>query len=186
MARRSRRLPKFLEQPELHALIAAARESSPLDYALIIVLYYAGLRVGEVCALQWGDIGERRLHIRHGKGDKERYVPAHRKIREALDAVRPPDHLRHGWVFPSWQKVGHPLTTRWAQRTMERLCLEVGIEREKAHPHVLRHTFATGTYRAKRNLLATKRLLGHSSVQTTEIYTHLVTDDLEETVDALE
>lgn len=187
MARRPRQqLPKFLEQPELNALLAAAHASSPLDYAIVTVMAYAGLRVAEACALAWADIGEKTLFVRCGKGQKQRYVPIHAKVREALDACHDPVHSRQDWVFPSEKLPGRHLTTRWAQRVVARLCLQVGIEREKAHCHALRHTFGTNCYRKSHDLRAVQQLLGHSNVSTTEIYTHVVTDDLEETVDALD
>lgn len=187
MARRSRqKLPKFLEPAELNALLAAAHASSPLDYALVIVMAYAGLRVAEACALTWADIGEKTLFVRHGKGEKQRYIPIHRKLRDALGACRDPVHSRQDFIFPSVKLPGAHLTTRWAQRVVTRLCLRAGIDREKAHCHALRHTFGTACYRKSRNILAVQRLLGHSNVSTTQIYTHVVTDDLEETVDALD
>ena len=182
----ARELPKFLEPTELSGLLDAAQASSPIHYALVVVMAYAGLRVAEACALQWRDIGERRLLVRRGKGGKQRYVPLHPRLQAALEAVRPFNQERTDYIFPSNQRPGSPMTTRWAQRIVKRLCLSVDIEDERAHPHVLRHSFATNTYRAKRNILATQRLLGHASVATTQVYTHLVTDDLEETVDALE
>jgi len=181
-----RQLPKFLEPSELVALLAAAHDSHPRDYALVVIMAYAGLRVAEVCALTCGDVTERTVFVRHGKGDKQRYVPTHPKILQSLEAVREPVEVRTDYIFTSVRRPGRPMTTRWAQRTVERLCAAAGIPREKAHPHSLRHTAATNLLRKTGNLLFVQRFLGHASVATTQIYAHVVLDDLAEAVNRLE
>ena len=182
--RHSRRLPKFLGAADLTALLDAARASSPRDYALVCVLAYAGLRVAEAVGLQWGDILEDRLLVRHGKGDKERYVPLAPRLRAALADRREIPVLRHSPVFLS--RLRRPLSVRAAQHIIERLCLAAGIDRELAHPHSLRHTAATMLLRRTGNIRLVQRFLGHASIGTTEIYTHVVFDDLAEAVERLE
>jgi len=186
VARKSRRLPKFLGAADLTALLDAARTSSPRDYALVCVLAYAGLRVAEACALTWADISEDRLLVRHGKGDKERYVPLAPRLRAALADLdrREIPVLRHSPVFLS--RLRRPLSVRAAQHIIERLCLAAGIDRELAHPHSLRHTAATMLLRRTGNIRLVQRFLGHASIGTTEIYTHVVFDDLAEAVERLE
>jgi len=180
----ARHLPKFLEPGELRALLDTARESSPRDYALILCMSHAGLRVSEACALRWDDIADQHLLVRKGKGDKQRYVPLHPRLKSALAALRLFAILR-SQVFPG-RTLDKRLTSRAAELIVERLCAQMGIAREKAHPHTLRHTFATNVLRKSGNLLKVQRLLGHASVKTTEIYTHLVFDDLAEAIGLLD
>jgi integrase/recombinase XerC len=199
-----RGLPKFLDAGELRALLEAAEASGPRDLALVTVMAYAGLRVSEACALRWGDInpsfpedaslahGYGTLLVRQGKGGKQRLLPVHARVRRALDALlrnfgilrserARPDPA--DYVFP-----GHygRLTSRAAEYVIEGLCAAAGIAREKAHPHTLRHTFATNLLRETGNLILVQRSLGHASVSTTQIYTHLVFDDLADAIGRLD
>lgn len=178
------RLPQFLRPHELKALLAAARRSSPRDYALILAMSHAGLRVAEACGLRWGDIDDDTILVRRGKGDKQRLIPLHDRLKAALAQLPFLDESGDSPVFIS--RHGQALSTRRARQVVEGLCLEAGIERERAHPHVLRHTFATNALRKTGNLLVVQRLLGHASVSTTQIYTHLVLDDLRAAVELLD
>lgn len=192
-----RRLPKFLDAGELRMLLEAAEASGPRDLALVVLMAYAGLRVSEACRLRFGDVGERQILVRQGKGGKDRLLPVHPRVRRALEALRlfyisrsevphlTSPHIASPYVFPG-ATPGLPLTTRAAEYSIEALCAAAGIPREKAHPHTLRHTFATNLLRKTGNLILVQRSLGHSSVSTTQVYTHLVFDDLEEAVGQLD
>ena len=183
-ARARHALPTYLQPHELEALLAAARGSSPRDHALLTVMAYAGLRVAEACALTWGDIEERTLRVRHGKGDKERIVPLHPRVLEALAECREIPQKRNIYVFPG-QRPGRPLTTRAVQHLMVRLGTAAGLDRSKLHPHTLRHTAATMLLRRTGNLILVQRFLGHASVSTTQIYTHVALDELAAAVEQL-
>lgn len=196
MAGASRALPKFLDAGELRALLAAAEASGPRDLALVVLMAYAGLRVSEACSLRWGDInpsfpedaslapGYGTLLVRQGKGGKQRLLPVHGRIRRALEALRAQDSLPKRVILGNDRVFN--LSPRGARFLMERLCQKAAIHREKAHPHTLRHTFATNLLRETGNLILVQRSLGHASVSTTQIYTHLVFDDLAEAVARLD
>jgi len=204
------RLPEVLEEDELERFLAAAAASGPRDGALTMVMAYGGLRVAEACRLRWEDVPERAqsraaLHVRQGKGGKDRMVPVHPRLAASLEAwrsfdvaqdgaagtasplrktglLRSPDE--GGWVFPGRRR-GKQLTTRQAEYIVEQLGRAAGLARSKAHPHALRHTVATRLLRATGNLELVKTFLGHASVATTQIYTHLVVDDVAAGLDKL-
>ncbi|GBD12529.1 Tyrosine recombinase XerC [bacterium HR24] len=180
MARRRapRRLPEAPDDAQVQAIIARAEASGPRDLAAVLLMAYAGLRVSEVAKLRWDDVEGGVIRVRMGKGRKDRLVPAHPRVAEALLALRKMSLLRSAYVFPSPQDPRRPITTRALQYLVERLGREAGVPRRLLHPHALRHWFATTALRRSGNLEAVRRLLGHSSIQTTTVYTHLVLDDL--------
>jgi len=178
MARRRLRLPDCLSEDELARLLAAAEADGPRSLALVLLMAYGGLRVSEACRLRWDDIEGANAYVRMGKGRKDRVVPLHPRVLEALSALRKSHLLRSPYLFPSPKDPKRPITTRTAQYLVEDLCRRAGIPRRKAHPHALRHTAATRLLRATGNLELVRRFLGHASVSTTQVYTHLVTDDV--------
>jgi site-specific recombinase XerD len=123
-----------------------------------------GLRCQEMAGLDASDIDreQRVLHIRKGKGSKERDVPMHPDVLEALEALPVP---ASGVVFPMGN--GERIKPYTVSQYLNRYLRSVGIEKTA---HALRHTFATNVYRSTGDILLTQRLLGHSSVQTTQIY----------------
>lgn len=184
--RAPRRLPEVLDDAQLQALVHQAEASGPRDLSAVLLMAYAGLRVSEVARLRWDDIEGDVVRVRMGKGRKDRLVPAHPRVLEALQALRKSGILRSPWVFPSPRDPRRPITTRALQYLIERLGREAGLPRRLLHPHALRHTFATRVLRRSGNLEAVRRLLGHSSVATTQVYTHLILDDLARAVTALD
>jgi len=203
LIRQARRVPRALTKQEVYLLqrTAAARrqltearangEITPAvvtarrDEAILNLLLYTGIRVGELVALRVADVelSERKgkVIVRSGKGRKYREVPLHLEARKALRAyleVRPngeDDHLFLGQRGP--------LTARGVQFRLEEIGREAGV---RVTPHVLRHTFATRLLReAGVDLVTTATLLGHESVSTTAIYTQPNEADLEEAVGKL-
>ncbi len=183
MPRRSpKRLPEALDDPQLKALMASAQAAGPRALAAMLLMAYAGLRVSEVAKLRWDDVEGDVIRVRMGKGRKDRLVPAHPRVVEALSTLRKMSLLRSAYVFPSPKDPKRPVTTRALQYLIERLGRRAGLPRRLLHPHVLRHTFATRALRESGNLEAVRRLLGHASISTTQVYTHLVLDDLAQVV----
>ncbi|HUF79182.1 MAG TPA: tyrosine recombinase XerC [Thermoanaerobaculia bacterium] len=187
-------LPRHLRPGEIESLIEAAgepsgRTSDPSDQALgrrdraiLELLYATGLRVSELTGLDWPDLdlGARVLRA-FGKGGKERMVPFGREAERALRAwladwpevrqaagaaVRPEDEP----VFLNHR--GGRLTDRSVRRLVDRAVESAAIA-SGVHPHTLRHTFATHLLEAGADLRAIQELLGHSSLSTTQRYTHL-------------
>ncbi|HKS60042.1 MAG TPA: site-specific tyrosine recombinase/integron integrase [Thermoplasmata archaeon] len=173
--RRPERLPRYLTEEETHRLFEAVRES-PRDSAMLHVLAYAGLRVGELCHITLEDIEFERniLHIRSGKGDKDREVILEDHARAAIDrylterALAGDKSLR---LFPV-----SPVTV---ERVVRRAARLAEIPR-RVTPHILRHTLATALLSRGCDIRYIQKLLGHASVATTQIYTHVDTNALRE------
>jgi integrase/recombinase XerD len=180
LPRRTRRVPRTLSVAEVERLIAAAAGTTPRalrDAALVELLYGAGLRVGEAVALERAGIDlEHRLVRVTGKGEKERIVPVGRQAAEALRRYlargRPHLERRHRpELFLNAQ--GGPLSRAGAFLILRRLAARAGLEPERVHPHLLRHSFATHLLEGGADLRSVQELLGHADLATTEIYTHV-------------
>jgi len=184
MTRRQRRLPKFLEAGELGALLAVAHESSPRDYAIMLTMAKAGLRVSEVCTLEWRDVSEKRLLVRQGKGSKDRMVPLHYRLKTAIEELPKRREMGSTPVFLS--RTGRRLTRRAIQFLMERLASRAGIDREKAHPHSARHTFAVNLLEKGADIRTLQKLLGHRSISTTQTYLDLTDRHMEAAIGLLD
>jgi integrase/recombinase XerD len=180
--RRIRRLPRTLSAGEAERLIEAAAGTTPRalrDRALVELLYGAGLRVSEAVGLHRNGIDlEQRLVRCIGKGDKERIVPIGRQavtaLRQYLARGRPHLDVRHRpELFLNAR--GGPLTRAGAFLIVRRLAAKAGLDPERVHPHLLRHSFATHLLEGGADLRSVQEMLGHADLSTTELYTH-VTD----------
>jgi len=188
--RQRRPLPRFLYQEELEKLLAAPDAETPLglrDRALLEVLYATGVRVGELVGLTASECeGASELRI-VGKGGKERVAllgrPAQEAVRRYLEEGRPHLAARRTPGKESdrlfLNNRGGALTDRSARRVVHkhllRACAQHGIG-----PHALRHTFATHLLEAGADLRAVQELLGHASLSSTQIYTHVTRRRLRE------
>jgi tyrosine recombinase XerC len=182
----ARDLPDVLSIPEVTALVEAPDLSDPLgmrDRALLETLYSSGIRASELAGLQIRDVdlvgGTMRVL---GKRQKERIAYLGSAAVAALDAylrVRAelgrPDHNR---LFVNFR--GGPLTTRSVQRVVEKYVREVLPSGREISPHTLRHTFATHMLDGGADLRVVQELLGHESLASTQIYTHISIDRLKE------
>lgn len=173
-----RSLPDILTVAEVEQIIGATRN---LRYRVFLLATYSmGLRLSETLALQVGDIdGKRKLvHIRRGKGHKDRFVPLPNLTYQALRALWS-KHRNPCWLFPN--AVGSPERIRKAtthmdrggtQAAMKAVVEQCGIKK-KVSIHSLRHAFATHLLEKGLSLRHIQALLGHSSPVTTVRYTHL-------------
>ena len=173
--RGERHLPEILSQREVLRLLASLRN---VKHRVILALLYAGgLRVGEVVRLKVSDIDSERMliRVRQGKGRKDRYTLLPRSIlgdlRGYWKAYRPST-----WLFPGGRR-GRHLTERSVQNVFVRAVCAVGI-RKRVTVHTLRHSFATHLLEGGTDLRCIQELLGHRSLRTTEIYTHVTRKDL--------
>jgi integrase/recombinase XerD len=180
LPRRRTRLPRTLSPKEVERLIDAANGTTPRamrDRALVELLYGAGLRVSEAVELERGAVDlDARLVRCIGKGDKERIVPLGREGVEALRRYmargRPYLDRRHRpELFLNAQ--GGALTRAGAFLILRRLAAKAGLEPERVHPHVLRHSFATHLLEGGADLRSVQEMLGHADLGTTELYTHV-------------
>jgi integrase/recombinase XerD len=184
--RLSRKLPEFLTIDEINAMIAAVDRSTKegeRNVAILEVLYGCGLRVSELVGLKisqiYFDIGFVKVT---GKGDKERIVPigssAVKQAKLYMEAVRSHMNIKPGQEdFLFLNKRGSRLTRVMIFTIIKELAVKAGI-RKKISPHTFRHSFATHLIEGGADLRAVQEMLGHSSITTTEIYTHLDRDYL--------
>jgi integrase/recombinase XerC len=178
--------PKHLTVEEVDRLLAEPRVETPTgvrDLALLTFLYNTGVRVGELCALNRADVqlpaegwGQVQLV---GKGRRLRWVPINRPAREALAAYLADRDDDCPALFLN--RSGKRFSVRGVALLVNRYLRAAGIT-DRSGPHVLRHTFATHALRAHHNLRAVQELLGHSWVTTTQRYTHLEVEDLQDQV----
>ena len=175
LAKIPKSLPKFLEFSEIErALETIGQEkwTDIRDAALILFLYATGLRISECLDVRRSDMEGNWLHVRHGKGEKERLVPV---AEPALDAVKKyleasPFEKDNIWL--NYQ--GRPLSRISAYKITQKY---LGVS-----PHILRHSYATALIIGGADLRVVQELLGHSSLLTTQIYTHVQKQNLRETV----
>lgn len=173
--RRERKLPGILRRDEVHAILAAAK--NPKHRLMLVLAYGSGLRVSEVVALRARDIDlrSRVLHVRGGKGRKDRasLIPeaAIEPLRALLERRRSAD-----WLFPGADETKH-LNARTLQKVMKNVVQAAGIERNVTL-HTLRHSFATHLLEAGTDLRHIQELLGHHHLTTTALYTHVSTESL--------
>jgi integrase/recombinase XerD len=180
LPRRVRRVPRTLSPGEAERLIEAAAGTNPRDLrdrALVELLYGGGLRVSEAVGLERAAVAlEERLVRVVGKGAKERVVPIGHEAAEALRRYlargRPYLDRRHRpELFLNAQ--GGALTRAGAFLILRRLAGKAGLEPERVHPHLLRHSFATHLLEGGADLRSVQELLGHADLATTELYTHV-------------
>ncbi|MGH2972549.1 MAG: tyrosine recombinase [Gaiellaceae bacterium] len=180
LPRRARTLPRTLSPGEAERLIEAATGTSPRamrDRALVELLYGAGLRVSEAVGLDRAAVDlDGRLVRCLGKGSKERVVPIGREavdsLRRYLARGRPYLDTRHRPELFLNAK-GGPLTRAGAFLILRRLAGSAGLEPERVHPHLLRHSFATHLLEGGADLRSVQEMLGHADLSTTERYTHV-------------
>jgi len=184
-----RRLPHFLSTEQVGLLLEAPSAAHPLglrDRAMFETLYSAGLRVAELASLNVTDWDRDAGVVRvTGKGRKERVALIGRYAAKALlrwFEVREPDPtapaVNQSAIFLN--KRGRRLTTRSVGRLLEKYLIQTGLDRQTT-PHTLRHSFATHLLDGGADLRSVQELLGHKSLTTTQIYTHVSTKRLRET-----
>jgi integrase/recombinase XerD len=191
------RLPRVLSQAQTAALVTSPDADHPLmlrDRAMLEMFYACGLRVSELCSLRAGDVNLSAAYVRcMGKGRKERVTPIGRQAINALEAYQ--EHLRPQliqvgldrgrWKLPLSRTVAAtlPLFLSRTGGPLERTAVWLMVRREatrrglpgKISPHTLRHCFATHLLEGGADLRVVQELLGHASISTTEIYTHVQT-----------
>ena len=175
MARLPRSLPKYLSHEEIEAGLARIDRSTPAgrrDYALILFLYASGCRISEALAARREDLVEGWLRIRYAKGAKERMVPLAPAALEALEEYLAHSDLSSSYLWLNYR--GEPLSRVSAYKIVRKY---LGVS-----PHVLRHSFASALILGGADLRVVQELLGHSSLVTTQIYTHIERKHLKETV----
>jgi len=169
-----RRLPIILSQEEAVALINAA--SNLMHRAMLMLLYSTGVRRAELCQLKVADIDSKRMmvHIRQGKGNKDRDVPLSPALldtlREYYRWMRPQTYLFPGTV--NGTRADKPITTKVVWEACREAAQRAGITK-RVSPHLLRHSFATHQLENGADLPTLQALLGHTDLKPTSVYLHL-------------
>lgn len=175
--------PKALSKQEQDRFVRAVeRGKSPRDIALVGLMLYAGLRVGEAIRVKIDniEISERKGKISvFGKGMKHREIPLGLDARNMIRGWLP--HVPGEWVFPG-QNGGH-ISARAVQQMIKKYAWQAKIDPESVTPHVLRHTFATRLLRAGKDLVIVAALLGHERLDTTAKYTLPSYEEMERAVE---
>ena len=183
-------LPHFFYQNEMNVLFDAVYNEHGMlaqrDIALLEVLYGTGMRVSECANLTWGQIDfQMKTILVHGKGNKDRYVPFGRYASKALDNYHKNNwqelttryKLNHDFVFINSH--GKQITPNGIEYILNKIIRESSLN-GKIHPHMLRHSFATSLLNNGADLRTVQELLGHASLSTTQIYTHVTKEKLQE------
>lgn len=178
-----RSLPDTLTVEEVDALLSAPAGDSPeadRDRAMLELLYASGIRVGELVSLDLDDVSLEQGAIRcFGKGSKERVVPIHDHAAEVLRAYigrgRPALAKAQSGAALFLNNRGKRLSRQGFWLVLKRLAEQSGISK-RVTPHTLRHSFATHLLRGGAPLRHVQELLGHASITTTQVYTHLTSE----------
>ncbi|MBX3409336.1 MAG: tyrosine recombinase XerC [Phycisphaeraceae bacterium] len=191
--RQAKRLPKAITIDQVERLLAAPGEADMLgrrDRAMLETLYSTGIRVSELVGLNQPDLdlANEALHVR-GKGKKERIVPlgshAVLAIRRYLDMLHTDPKFAGGNLDKAplfVNKHGGRLSSRSVRRKLDKYLKEVGLD-PSISPHTLRHSFATHLLDNGADLRTVQEMLGHQSLSTTQVYTHLTSQRMQETYD---
>ncbi|MDY5836141.1 MAG: tyrosine recombinase XerC [Eubacteriales bacterium] len=182
-------LPQFLDIDESRALLAAAASSednfAERDYCILAILMSCGLRLSELCSLDVADVEGEQLRVL-GKGSKERAVYLNHLTREAIEQylpVRLPGKEGHETaLFISRNR--QRMSQRAVENVVKKYLQMAGLDSRRYSTHKLRHTAATLMYQyGGADIRSLQQILGHASVATTEIYTHISDRMLQTTVD---
>ncbi len=194
--RQNKRLPKAITIEQVERLLCTPSDRTVLgmrDRAMLETLYSTGIRVSELVALNLQDLDPESecLHVR-GKGKKERIVPlgmhALAATRRYMQLVRSDPRYGQVWGDGSVEvplfvnKHGKRLSSRSVRRKLDKYLKEAGLETDIS-PHTLRHSFATHLLENGADLRSVQELLGHQSLSTTQVYTHLTTQRLQDAYD---
>jgi integrase/recombinase XerD len=179
------KLPTILSIAEMESLINYPDTSKPLglrDKALLEIMYACGLRVSELVDLRINDINPEIGYIRCvGKGNKERVIPVGSMALEAakkyLDSGRPLLNPKDDCLLVNYK--GEKLTRDGVRRIIQEIAKSAGINK-KISPHTLRHCFATHMLEHGADLRSLQEMLGHASISTTQIYTHVNSERLKQ------
>ncbi len=179
--KKERSLPEFMFLEEVSAFLSGFDMSDPLDRrdrVLFSLMYACGLRVSEAVNITWSDFRlNERVVVIEGKGKKERVVPIAKWLMPLLEEWKV-ESAGSGLLFLN--RNGKPLTSRGVQFRMQKHAEKIGMNMD-VHPHMLRHSFATHLLDGGADLRTVQELLGHSSLSTTQIYTHVSSEKLRQT-----
>ena len=181
-------LPDFFSEKEIDALLTANEKRTDKlkdrDQALLMLMFASGLRASEVVNLTFNQVDfDNRIMKVSGKGNKDRLVPFTNSAKEAMlnyiNGLRK-DLLKEDTKYIFLNSQGNKMTVRGLEYILDEIEAKTGLY-GKIHPHMLRHSFATKMLNRGADLRTIQELLGHSSIETTSIYTHVAYENMKET-----
>jgi len=175
MAKRSGGLPIVLSREEVHRMLDVTINIK--HKVLLMLMYYGGLRLSEARNIRWEDVDFDRgsIAVRHGKGDRDRFVFLHPNVASGLSVM---GRRKEGTILLS-SVSGGSYTPRGVQMIVSDISRKAGISK-RVTPHTLRHSFATHLLEGGADIRYIQRLLGHKNIGTTQIYTHIADRDLKD------
>lgn len=181
-------LPDFFSEKEIDTLLTANEKRTDKlkdrDQALLMLMFASGLRASEVVNLTFNQVDfDNRIMKVSGKGNKDRLVPFTNSAKEAMlnyiNGLRK-DLLKEDTKYIFLNSQGNKMTVRGLEYILDEIEAKTGLY-GKIHPHMLRHSFATKMLNRGADLRMIQELLGHSSIETTSIYTHVAYENMKET-----
>lgn len=181
-------LPDFFSEKEIDTLLTANEKRTDKlkdrDQALLMLMFASGLRASEVVNLTFNQVDfDNRIMKVSGKGNKDRLVPFTNSAKEAMlnyiNGLRK-DLLKEDTKYIFLNSKGNKMTVRGLEYILDEIEAKTGLY-GKIHPHMLRHSFATKMLNRGADLRTIQELLGHSSIETTSIYTHVAYENMKET-----
>lgn len=187
--RDKRKLPEVLSYDQIETLLNSFDLDDPVEIrnrCIIEVMYACGLRVSECASLEISKINlKERFLVVFGKESKERMVPFYPRCEELLELYLKesrPTFIKEDHDILFVNQAGKPITTRSIQLIIEQSAINAGLMIH-VHPHMIRHSFATHLLDNGADLRIVQELLGHASLSTTQIYTHVTSDRLRKVID---
>lgn len=182
--KKNKNLPHYLKDDEINKLFSIPDTSTALgqrNLLIIEMLYATGVRVSELVNIKLKDIDIYNDSIKiRGKGNKERIVFFGSFCKSALEIYLDEGRKeldKKGSIYLFLNKFGNKLSDRMIRNILDDLILKAGVEKH-VHPHMIRHTFATDMLNSGADLMTVKELLGHESINTTSIYTHVSNEQI--------
>lgn len=181
-------LPDFFSEKEIDTLLTANEKRTDKlkdrDQALLMLMFASGLRASEVVNLTFNQVDfDNRIMKVSGKGNKDRLVPFTNSAKESMlnyiNGLRK-DLLKEDTKYIFLNSKGNKMTVRGLEYILDEIEAKTGLY-GKIHPHMLRHSFATKMLNRGADLRTIQELLGHSSIETTSIYTHVAYENMKET-----
>jgi len=170
-----RKLPKYLKEREVRKLLDSPAREKLRDRLMLRLLYRCGLRVSELTSLKIEDIDftDTTLMVRGGKGNKDRLIPVDHQTLDMIEYFI--EDATSGYLILSERN--EKLSTRQVERLVEEYGKAAGLE-QRIHPHMLRHSFAVHCLKSGMNLRTVQKMLGHTSLTTTQIYLDITGEDV--------
>ena len=175
LAKNKGRLPVVLNKEEVNRIFEVTLN---LKHRLVLMfLYYMGIRLNEIINLRWSDIDFERdiIHLKVAKGEKERVIFLHDKLKNFIEYFNLKKDKKEGFVFLS--NLGKKYDKRTIQMIVRNAAKKAGIGK-RVTPHTLRHSFATHLLEGGADIRYIQKLLGHANLQTTQVYTHIANKDI--------